>query len=1110
MNTTKISSLEKKLNKIEKQYEQCSRKIEDLSRQLKQYKSIFNASDDGILIHDHDGNILDVNRMAARLLGYNTTELLNRNVSVLVPEVSSREPHPSDQPAVTESGAHYEIELQRKSGETFPAEISSMPFKMNGKSAVQKIIRDISQRRKMELELTRSEKKLQSIMRSVPDIVYQLDEDSNITFMSDSIREYGYEPEELLGQNIFDLIHPKDRERARYHVNERRTGDRRTRSFEFRFLTRDHKYVSWDIHARGIYQEPVFMLDAEGLYNSDIPSADNYLGSLGVARDITGKKLAESALRESERKLNAILSSMVDSVFLFDDNGSLISSHSHNNNFFKDTSDKIGEPFQKLFPRRLHSIFSQALKENRSGKVSEQEFWLKQKGKQSWYSAKFSPTFSDIQYNGSVVVIRDISEQKHTEQALKRKNRQHELLLETARHLTSTLDVTDVLTQIGKGAKTILKAAGCFIYITDGTGKAPSPVIKIHSAEMKKTLKSDIEQQKIHTIRAIRSRKGLIINRPPDTGNNGLSSHLIVVPFITGKKVLGTMCLQRSDSPFSAEDLSLAGTFAAYASAALNNAQTHQELQKEVKERLEAEKSHRESEERYRQFFEEDLTGDYISTAKGELLACNTAFLRIFGFENRKEALQTNVMKLYPNPDDRKALLKLLSKNKKLEYHEMELRRSDGKPVFVIANMAGKFDAGGKLHEIKGYLFDNTEQKVLQQQFRQAQKMEAIGRLAGGVAHDFNNLLTIINGYSELILHRIPKNNPFVKDIKQIKQAGEKASRLTNQLLAFSRRQVMQPKLINLNSVVKDVNKMLYRLIGEDIELVINLQPNLGIIQTDPGQLEQVLMNLAVNARDAMPNGGKLTIETANVTFTRNYVHRHIAVQPAGNYVMLSVSDSGIGMNEETQAHIFEPFFTTKEYGKGTGLGLSTVYGIVKQSGGFIWVTSEMGHGTTFTIYFPEMKGEARDTETAPKHLSKSLEGDETILLVEDEDMVRDMAVRILKEKGFTVLASAKGEEAMTLSQQYQGPIHMMVTDIVMPGISGKKLVQEIKKSRPDLKVLYISGYTDEIISQQGLLDKNIEFLQKPFLPEKLLTTLRNILDKGKGERQDQRLKIKD
>ncbi len=1100
MHKNKISSLEKKLNKIQKQYKQCSLKLQNFSRDLKQYRTIFDASDDGILIHDNRGNILEANAKAARLLGYTTNELLNQNIGQFLPENTT---HPAGSSAAStgdKNPARFEVKLQRKTGGTFPAEISSTSFKMNRKIVVKKIICDITGRKKMELELIESEKQLHSIVRAIPDIVYRLDKDSRITFMSNSIREYGYEPDDLLGKNIFELIHPEDRTRAHYHVNERRTGDRRTRSFEFRFLTKDHKYVSFDIHAKGLYEEPVFMLDAEGLYSTDVPTEESYLGSLGVARDITGNKLTESALRESERKLNAILSSMVDTVFLFDEKGKLISSHCHTNGFFENISEKIGQNFQKIFPRRLHGTLTRALDENRAGKPSEQEFWLAKKGHRKWYSVKFSPNFSEESYSGSVAVIRDITERKSSEDALKRKNRQHELLLDTARHLTSTLEVTDVLGQIGKGAKTILKATGCYIYIMDEKRGSLVPVVTIHSSAQQKSYKRDSERQQVYTDKAIRSRKGLIINkgREKPTRNNGknaLSHHLIVVPFITEEKVLGAMCLQRIDKPFSEEDLFLADTFAAYASAALNNAQTHQELHKEMKERLEAEKSHRESEERYRQFFEEDLTGDYISTAKGELLACNSAFLKIFGFKNKEEALKTNVTGLYPHSEDRNSLLKLLIKNKKLEYHEMELRRSDGKPVFIIANMAGNFDSKGRLQEIKGYLFDNTEQKVLQQQFRQAQKMEAIGRLAGGVAHDFNNLLTIINGYSELILHRIPKNDPFVKDIKQIKQAGDKASRLTNQLLAFSRRQVMQPKLINLNSVVKDVNKMLHRLIGEDIELEIKLQPDPGVMQADPGQLEQVLMNLAINARDAMPGGGRLAIETANVTFTRDYVHKHIAVQPAGSYVMLSVGDSGTGMDEETQAHIFEPFFTTKEYGKGTGLGLSTVYGIVKQSGGFIWVSSEMGIGTTFTIYFPEVKAEIKDSEPVSKNSSKSLEGNETILLVEDEDMVRDMAVRILKERGYTVLASARGEEAIALSRKYKSPIHLMVTDIVMPGISGKKLAQEIIQKRPRLKVLYISGYTDEIISQQGLLDKNIEFLQKPFLPEKLLTTLRNILD---------------
>jgi PAS domain S-box-containing protein len=514
----------------------------------------------------------------------------------------------------------------------------------------------------------------------------------------------------------------------------------------------------------------------------------------------------------------------------------------------------------------------------------------------------------------------------------------------------------------------------------------------------------------------------------------------------------------------------------------------------DIGDRKRTEEALRRSEEKYRKFFEEDLTGDYISTPDGKLTSCNAAFLRIFGFKSLKEAKSINVKALYPDPAEREKLLNSLKKEKKLEYHEIELLRSDGKPVFVIANMSGKFDDKGELVEIKGYLFNNTEQKLLEQQFRQSQKMEAIGRLAGGVAHDFNNLLTIINGYSELLLQKLAKTDTAVKDIRHIKKAGDKASRLTNQLLAFSRRQVMQPKLINLNAIVQDVNVMLHRIIGEDIELFVELESKLGTIKADPGQLEQVIMNLAINARDAMPNGGKITIETANVNLTEDIFHQHIPVQAAGNYVMMAISDTGIGMSEETRVHIFEPFFTTKPYGKGTGLGLSTVYGIVKQSDGFIWVESEPKKGAVFKIYLPRIEEDARDLP-APDIEEKSLQGKETILLVEDEDMVRELAVRILEDKGYKVLESSRGEKALELSKKLKKPIDLMITDIVMPGIGGKKLAQRIKESRPELKVLYISGYTDEIISQHDVLDENTQFLQKPFLPQTFLSKIRELLD---------------
>ncbi len=1074
-----------------------TRRKPDLHIPSDSWRILFENSPDAIIIHDPDKTILDANPTAVNLLGYDRSEISGLKISDLIPPDMTEN---LNDVLIQHHNMHairYELDFCRKDGSRFPAEVSGIPLGNGKKPVIQTIVRDITSRQAAEQAVRESEKKLQSIIKAIPDIVYRLDENSNITFISDSIREYGYEPSELVGRSIFDLIHPRDRDRAVFRVNERRTGDRRTRSFEIRFKTSDKKYVSFDIHARGLYEEPVFVLEAEGLYRTDIPRTESFIGSQGVARDVTFKKASVKALAESEKKLNAILSSMVDLVFLFDETGKLVTSHCHNNGFPVNMQDTTGKNFEEIFPDRLHDLFTEAFRTNREGRTRELEFWIRKGGEKLWYSAKFSPTYSEDQFNGSVAVIRDITERKQSEEMLKRKSRQDELLLKIARHLTSSLEVTEVLTQIGRGAKDILKAAGCSIYTVNHEGGNLHPVVNIPESVIGRKNSRGYSVEEKYVYQAIKKGKGLIFNR----GENKKGSHfstrqyLIVVPFMSENKAMGVMCLHRHRKSFSEEDLSLAETFAAYASAALKNAQTYHDLQKEVKDRQEAEKFRQESEEQYRQFFEEDLTGDYISTADGYLLACNSAFLRIFGFKNREEALQSNVAALYPDPQDRKNLLQKLIRDKKLEYHEMELRRCDGRAVFVIANMAADFDDKGHLTKIKGYLFDNTEQKILEQQFRQAQKMEAIGRLAGGVAHDFNNLLTIITGYSELLLHRLPKNDSSVKDIRQIKQAGEKASQLTNQLLAFSRRQVLQPKLINLNSVVKDVNKMLHRLIGEDIELEMNLEPDLGIIQADPGQLEQVLMNLAINARDAMPGGGKLTIDTANVTFARDYVHKHIAVQPAGNYVLLALHDTGVGMDEDTQVHIFEPFFTTKEYGKGTGLGLSTVYGIIKQSGGFIWVNSAVGKGTTFSIYFPRVQGEANDDTSGSEKMHTSEGGSETVLLVEDEAMVREMAVRILKEKGYNVLASGRGSHALKICNKFNEKIDLLITDIVMPGMSGKKLVQRIKSTRPDLKVLYISGYTDEVISQQGLLEEDVNFLQKPFPPQKLLGKVREVLE---------------
>jgi PAS domain S-box-containing protein len=383
----------------------------------------------------------------------------------------------------------------------------------------------------------------------------------------------------------------------------------------------------------------------------------------------------------------------------------------------------------------------------------------------------------------------------------------------------------------------------------------------------------------------------------------------------------------------------------------------------------------------------------------------------------------------------------------------------------------------------------------LEEQLRHSQKLDAVGRLAGGVAHDFNNLLTVINGCSALLLRRLGADDPLSRYPREIKQASERAASLTQQLLAFSRRQMLEPRVLNLNNSVSAMDSMLRRLIGEHIDLVTVLGGDLGLVKADPGQIEQVIMNLAVNARDAMPGGGKLTIETANVELDQAYASRHMAVKP-GAYVMLALSDTGHGMDEETQARLFEPFFTTKEKGKGTGLGLSTVYGIIKQSGGTIWVYSELDRGTTFKIYLPRVVDVLEALPLVPAPGSELARGSETILLVEDEESVRALAREALEEAGFQVLEARHGTEALVVSHQYQGAIHLLVTDVVMPEMSGRVLADRLAPQRPALKVLYMSGYTDNAIVHQGVLDPGTAFLPKPFSPDTLVRKVREVLDK--------------
>jgi PAS domain S-box-containing protein len=515
-----------------------------------------------------------------------------------------------------------------------------------------------------------------------------------------------------------------------------------------------------------------------------------------------------------------------------------------------------------------------------------------------------------------------------------------------------------------------------------------------------------------------------------------------------------------------------------------------------LRERKTAEDRVRDSEERLRLLLDSTAEGIFGLDLEGRCTFCNSACLRYLGLENANEPLGRKIHDIihhHHNDGTDYSLetcrLRAALDGGKLVHADDEVFwRADG-TSFPAEYWSHPIRRQGAIIGAVVAFLDITQKQKLSEELRQAQKMEAVGRLAGGVAHDFNNILMIISGYSELLLETT-SDDQLRHAASQIGQAADRAASLTRQLLAFGRKQTLEPRVLNLNQVLANLQGMLRRLIREDIDLVTVLEPNLGQVQADPSQIEQVLMNLAVNARDAMPQGGRLVIETANVELDEAYCRGHAGMRP-GSHVIAAVSDNGKGMDAETQSHIFEPFFTTKELGKGTGLGLATVYGIVKQSGGYIGVQSEPGRGSTFEIYLPRVEAPAEEDRQRPATASTG--GTETILLVEDDQRVREVAGAILRRKGYTVLDASDGTAALQIAKQYGQHIHLLMTDMVMPHISGAELAQRLARMRPEIKVLFMSGYAEDVIACHGLPESAAAFLPIPFTAEALAQKLREL-----------------
>lgn len=702
--------------------------------------------------------------------------------------------------------------------------------------------------------------------------------------------------------------------------------------------------------------------------------------------------------------------------------------------------------------------------------------------------AVIAPGYEDT-WSKVLITIVDITQRKLAEADMRRRNRELTLLNQIIAASSADMEFETVLNITCKELAVAFDAPRATAALFDQNKKKAQIVARYRNPENQPDLGDTIPIEDNSIVKYLFEYKSPMVINDVNQMAQLTPAHqqalsrlgvvsMIIAPLIFDGDVVGTISISDSiPRNFSMEDLSLTWRVAEQVAGSLARvrlAQTQQLLTTAI---------------------EQSIESVVITDIRGRILYVNPAFERTTGY-TAQEVLGRNPSILNSGKQDRayyKVLWDSVSTGNVWQGQFIN-QKKDGTLYTEQATITPVRDANGNITNYVGVKRDVTQELQLEEQYRQAQKMEAIGRLAGGVAHDFNNLLTAIMGYVGLIELELPANHPVQSDIQGIQNTAQRAASLTRQLLTFARRQIIETQPININNVILNLDKMLRRLIGEDIELVTLTAPDLKQVKADPGQIEQVVVNLVVNARDAMPNGGKVTIETANVTLDQEYAQKHADVTP-GPYVQLTLSDTGHGMKGDVKEHIFEPFFTTKDKSKGTGLGLTTCFGIIKQSGGHIWVYSEEGQGTTFKIYLPCIE---KTSTTLPeyKRPTQLPEGTETILLVEDEPAVRDLALRILREQGYEVLEAANGQEALDIFEEKPDvTIDLLLTDVIMPQMGGKALAEKVAEMRPEIKIIFISGYTDNTIINHGILEAGINFLQKPFSPVLLAQKVRRVLD---------------
>ncbi len=1007
-------------------------------------KRAFDSITEGVLICDAkkpDNPTIYTNAAFENLTGYAFEEIEGRNCRILQGAETNRRTVDKIREALKKSKPfHGEILNYRKNGTSFWNALSISPVFNNSGNLTHfvGVQQDVSERKRIETALEEASRRERSMIENALDVICSVNANGEFVFVSPAcLKIWGYSAEEMTGRRYTEFVAREDAAKTNEEGLNVMSGQA-TINFENRYRHKNGSLVEMRWSALWSEQEQLMFC---------------------VAHDITESRRAEEKLRQSETNLAA--AQRITHLGSWEVQLSDLRRINNNKVVWSDEVYRIFGYQPEQIEVSINRYFDSIHPDDR--KYSRRAFVELITGKKD-----LNIEFRVILPNGGERILHGLAEVVYD-----RQTNEPQKIIGTVQDITDRKIAEEALKQSERDYRTVFEQAHDAIIIFAPEGEIVLDVNR-RACEIYGFSRPEFIGMSIETISKI-----------PSNGKDKVKETLEAGEYLNFE----TVQFRKDGSEMSLEINASTITY--------QGRQAIITINRDVSERKHAEESLRKAETRYRSLVELSPAVVYLAQPYHPYSPIYVSpNVNMFGYEAEEWMSRDDMWLNIIYKEDRARVLRLTENamsqglDTELEYR---ILGRNGEIFWVHDKGSFITDESGEKIGWQGVILDITKTQALEEQLRQSQKLESVGRLAGGIAHDFNNMLTAINGYSELTLRRLENDDPLRRNIEEIKKAGERSADLTRQLLAFSRRQVLQPVVLNLNEIISDTTKMLQRLIGEGIQITTVLNPKVGRVKVDPGQFSQIVLNLAVNARDAMPQGGKLIIETVNIFLSPDYAEQHVAVLP-GAYVMLAVSDTGTGMSAETKEHIFEPFFTTKDVGQGTGLGLATVYGIVKQSGGIIEVASEQGAGTTFKIYLPRVAEEASGTDIKDIPV-KMPKGTETILLVEDEEMVRNLSRTILEECGYIVIEAMNGVEALEVCEKGDCEFHLLMTDVVMPKMGGRELADLLKEKLPDLQILFTSGYTDDAVVRNGVIEPGTNFIQKPFTPDLLAKKIRELLD---------------